>query len=129
MNSIVEDFNIEEAVGYIVFRTATEMRKSFIYHLKLAGIDLTPEELAILVTLWQEDDLSQSALIDKTLKDKTTVTRLLSRIKNKGFIEKKVNPTDRRNYTIHLTQRGKKIKDEVCPGCIKTQRHLPCRHK
>jgi len=115
----IEDFSIDEALGYIVFRTANAMRKTFAYLFKKEGIDVTPEELAILISLWKEDGLFQSEINDKTYKDKTTVTRILERIKKKGYIEKRIDEADRRNYKIHLTEKGKALKDKIVPVALK----------
>ncbi|MBB6215398.1 DNA-binding MarR family transcriptional regulator [Anaerosolibacter carboniphilus] len=119
MEREIESFVIEEAVGFAINRASIEMRKKLTYIFKKEGYDITPEEFSILSQLWEEDGLLQSVINDKTLKDKTTVTRLLERLKTKGLIEKRIEEADRRNYRIHLTEKGMAIKYNIIPIVIK----------
>ena len=108
-------FVLEETLGFAVQRASIIMKKQLIELFQEQGYHITPEEFAILGRLWEEDGLLQSVINDKTLKDKTTVTRLLNRLIKKGLIKKKTDAADRRNYRIHLTKKGKTLKDQIIP--------------
>ncbi|MEW6624947.1 MAG: MarR family winged helix-turn-helix transcriptional regulator [Bacillota bacterium] len=111
----IQSFSIDNSLGFIINRVAIIMRKRLTYLSIKAGVDITPEEFAILGRLWEEDGLLQTALTDKTLKDKTTVTRLLERLIQKSLIEKQMDETDRRNFRIYLTQKGKDMMLNMMP--------------
>lgn len=115
MNKQIENFKIEDALGAVVNRAAIIIRKKLTDYLKEAGYDITPEEFSILSRLWDEDGLFQTEITERTLKDKTRVTRLLGGLIEKSLIEKKVDKADRRNYHIYLTKKGKALKYEVLP--------------
>lgn len=119
MERNVDFFSIENILGFVVNRTSIVMRQNLTSLFKKEGCDITPEEFAILSQLWDEDGLFQSVINEKTLKDKTTVTRLLERLQKKGLIDKKVDEADRRNYRIYLTNKGVSLKFIVIPLVIK----------
>lgn len=119
MERDIENLVIEDALGFVLNRAAIIMRKKFTYLLKKDGYNITPEEFAILNRLWEEDGLFQSDINDRTLKDKTTVTRLLERLIKKELIHKKNDEQDRRNYKIYLTEKGLSLKYHIIPIAIK----------
>lgn len=118
MNLIIEDFHIEGAMGSIINRAAIIIKKRLFSMLKEAGYDITPEEFSLLSRLWEADGVSQTELVEKTLKDKTRVTRLLGGLIEKSYIRKRVDEGDRRNYIVYLTEEGKAIRLVIIPIVI-----------
>ncbi|WP_371363965.1 hypothetical protein SRRS_48550 [Sporomusa rhizae] len=108
-----DPFKIEDTLGFIINRAAIIIRKRLAKMTKEAGYDITPEEFALLSRLWEEDGIQQTILIEKTLKDKTRVTRLLTRLIEKSYVTKKTDEADRRNYIIYLTEEGYAIKTDI----------------
>lgn len=101
--------------GFIMINTAwrikDELRKAF----TAEGYDVTLDQFAVLIRLWDEDGLSQTELCEKTCKTKSNMTRILDSMEKKGLISRRVNREDRRSFSIHLTAKGKEIKDELVP--------------
>lgn len=119
MDKMIREFKIENALGFVVNRASLIMTKKLNAMFKEAGHDITPEEFSILSRLWEEDNLFQSEINERTLKDKTRVTRLLGGLIEKSLIEKKIDETDRRNYHVCLTEKGKNLKYELLPIVMK----------
>ena len=119
MNFMIENFNIDDALGHMINRAAIIIRKHFTMKVKEAGYDITPEEFSILSRLWEEDRISQTELVEKTLKDKTRVTRLLSGLIDKSYVKKEIDEADRRNYIVYLTEEGKALKTSIIPIVMK----------
>jgi DNA-binding MarR family transcriptional regulator len=65
----------------------------------------------ILFVLWQEDQLAIHELSKKTSLAKTTLTSMLDRMENKGFIKRVFDPNDRRQIRIMLTEKSKAMHD------------------
>ncbi|WP_071395036.1 MarR family winged helix-turn-helix transcriptional regulator [Bacillus tuaregi] len=114
----ISHFLIEDALGSIINRAAIIVKKRLHLALKEAGLELTPEEFALLSRLWESDGIPQTELVEKTLKDKTRVTRLLGGLMNKSYVIKKTDENDRRNYNVHLTEEGKRIRSIIIPIVI-----------
>lgn len=76
-----------------------------------AGIDITPEQWAVLSFLWRQDGVSQQRLCDATFKDKPSMTRLVDNLVKQELVERRATPADRRSNLIFLTPKGESIKD------------------
>lgn len=108
-----DTFKIEDTLGFIINRSAIIIRRRLAKMTKEAGYDITPEEFALLSRLWEEDGIQQTILTEKTLKDKTRVTRLLNSLIENSYVSKKTDEADRRNYIIYLTEEGYAIKANI----------------
>lgn len=64
-------------------------------------------EAHTLMELMQTQPLSQSALSKRLSLEKSTVSRLLTGLEKRGWIERDRNPADRRIVEIQLTDIGK----------------------
>lgn len=117
-NSTYKDFKVVDSLAHVINRAAIMTRKNLTARFKEKGVALTPEEFAILSRLWEADGLFQTEITEKTLKDKTRVTRLLGRLIEKSLIEKETDEADRRNFRIFLTKKGSALKGEVLPIII-----------
>jgi DNA-binding MarR family transcriptional regulator len=80
-----------------------------------SGYDITPEEWVILNRLWQKEGRSQNELAETTIKDKTTVTRLLNRMENKGLVVRQSSNEDARVILVHLTPYAKELETVLIP--------------
>lgn len=107
------DFQLEESFGYILGRAARTMGAHINRHLDAMGIEITCEQWAILVSLWQKDGQTQQELAMQTCKDKTSMTRLIDTMEKHKLLARTANDKDRRQKRIVLTPKGKKIYEEV----------------
>jgi DNA-binding MarR family transcriptional regulator len=88
--------------------------------LKSAGHDLSTEQMRILTFLWMEDGQTQQALSDHTGKDKANITRSIHALEKRNIVVRVPNREDRRSKRIHLTSKGKELKDMLVPMIEKT---------
>lgn len=103
-------FNLDTALGFVVGRTFHIQRRAFKATVHGAGTEITPEEWVLLNRLWTRDGQRQTDLAESTIKDRTTVTRLLDRMVKKGLVCRETDPEDRRVVLAWLTDEGK---DEI----------------
>jgi len=78
-------------------------------------IDLTKEQMIVLKRLHDQDGLHQNELAFLTLRDKSTLTRLLSKMENKNYISRKQSKKDKRINNVYLTDLGKEIFNKTRP--------------
>ncbi len=108
-------FLLDAALGFVVARTSHAMRGSFRETVSNAGHDITPEEWGLLSRLWEQDGQRPAELAESTLRDRSTVTRLLDRMVEKGLARREVDPEDRRGMQTWLTPAGRALRDELVP--------------
>ncbi|MDD8048001.1 MAG: MarR family winged helix-turn-helix transcriptional regulator [Thomasclavelia sp.] len=78
---------------------------------KEVGMNYT--SLHILNLIAVVDECTQSILCERTFLPKQTVNVIVTNFYKKGWIELIEVPTDRRNKTIHLTQKGHEVTDTL----------------
>lgn len=116
-----EFFNLENTLGYRINRCAILLKSELTHRFKQAGYDITPEEWAILNRLWEQDGMSQNELAERTVKDKTTITRFLNQMETKGLVTRRFSKEDGRSKNIYLTANAQKLKPiliEITQGML-----------
>ncbi|MEK4248787.1 MarR family winged helix-turn-helix transcriptional regulator [Paenibacillus sp. FSL W7-1287] len=68
--------------------------------------DITPEQLFILRYLKRNNDVSSSELADLLCVGKSTITSIISRMVNKGYVVRTPSQEDRRVVYLSLTEEG-----------------------
>ncbi len=102
-------FYHEESLGNVSNRVYTELYRRMLRNFRAADLAVTPEQVSILVHLWQQEGLTQQVLADKTGRDNPSITRLVDNLEKRGLAERKSNPKDRRARLIFLTPEGRRI--------------------
>ncbi len=108
-------FTLDTALGFVVGRTFHIMRRAFTATVHGAGIQITPEEWVLLNRLWTRDGQRQTELAESTIKDRTTVTRLLDGMVKKGLVRRETDPEDRRVVLAWLTDEGRGLIQQLLP--------------
>ncbi len=73
---------------------------------RLAPVKLKPPHAGILRILKQADGISQQALGEKLGMFPSRLVAVLDELEERGLIERRDNPTDRRSYALYLTDAG-----------------------
>lgn len=106
---------VENALGFWIHRvyqaTRNEMYRAFREH----GEEITPEQWAVLIRLWERDARSQSDLSDATFRDRPTMSRIVDSMETRGLIERHADEKDARVRVVRLTRRGKDLKKKLVP--------------
>ncbi|MGD8306928.1 MAG: MarR family transcriptional regulator [Ignavibacteria bacterium] len=77
--------------------------------------NISPPQWHALNRLWKEDGLTQAELAKKIFRDYTFITRLLDDLEKKGFVQRNIDPADRRVNRIFLTKKSKDFKYKAYP--------------
>jgi DNA-binding MarR family transcriptional regulator len=70
---------------------------------------LTPRQLAVLITIGQNEGLSQTDIVDSTGIDRSTVADMIRRMQRKGLIQRRRTREDARAYAVKLTNAGRRV--------------------
>ncbi len=77
--------------------------------------DLTPRQFAVLLTVSQNEGLSQTQLVDKTGIDRSTLADIVRRMLKKGLLSRRRTREDARAYAVRLTDDGWKALHSSVP--------------
>lgn len=104
---------LEESLGFIISRTNQKLYNYLTR--KFKPYDITPEQWGVLNRLWEKEGISQKEISEVTIKDQTTLTRILDKLERKGYLKRQNSPTDRRVFLIFLTDEGRELERKLVP--------------
>jgi len=82
---------------------------------KQAGLNITADQMRVLIVLNEKNGLSQTELADGSAKNAPTLSRIIDLLCNKGLTERQRFANDRRRYKVFLTDKGKQIVKQALP--------------
>lgn len=81
----------------------------------MAGLDLTPRQFAVLLTVSMNEGLSQTDLVMRTGIDRSTLADIVRRMLKKGLLQRRRTREDARAYAVKLTDEGVRILSAARP--------------
>ena len=87
----------------------------------IRGLGLLPVQFDVIATLANQPPMTYKLLGEKTLISKSSLTGIVERMVQKGFIATLENPVDARSHLLKLTAKGQKIFEKAFPEHL---RHL-----
>ncbi|MBA3387891.1 MAG: winged helix-turn-helix transcriptional regulator [Rubrobacter sp.] len=79
----------------------------------LAEVGLHVGQDMLLAELWEQDGLRGGELAVRLNVEPPTVTKMLRRLQTCGLVERRQNPDDARSFRVHLTDKGRALRDPV----------------
>lgn len=73
---------------------------------RLKHLDINRYYYPLLLIAEDEHRLTQQMLAERLGIDKVSMARMISYLSKKGYISRKKNPTDRREYMLEVTEKG-----------------------
>lgn len=102
-----ENVDFENSIGPWLGKTVKIIEYYFQEALNSQKIDLTKEQMIVLKKLHDNDGLNQNELAFLTLRNKSTLTRLLSKMEKKKYIIREQSKGDKRVNNVYLTDLGR----------------------
>ncbi len=79
------------------------------------GYSVTPDQVIVLGSLWNDEGLSQNEICAFTTKGKSNVTRIIDNLVKKELAYRETDPRDRRSSKVFLTDSGRNLKNLIYP--------------
>lgn len=108
-----------ERYSYLLDRTARRVKQYAQQEFASGNFEVTVDQWLVLKSLDNDKYLKQTELAELTGKDNPTLTRIIDLLCRKGLTERVVHKTDRRSFTVHLTDAGKDKLKELTPKVTK----------
>ena len=107
-----ESLKLDEQICFPLYVLSKEI--TGLYRPILEELDLTYPQYLVMMVLWEEDGLAVSHIGGKLFLDSGTLTPVLKRLENKGFINRIRNKEDERVVQLFLTENGKNLRQHAC---------------
>lgn len=118
----MDKINIEHSPGYVIARANWMMKTGFSRILREKGLEVTPEQWAVMYFAWETPGITQTELARRSLKDKPNVTRILDVLVKHQYVERRSDPSDRRAARIFLTEKGEAVLPGVLDAAMQSNR-------
>ena len=79
----------------------------------LSKIDLTYTQYITMMVMWEEKEVLTRRLKERLYLDSGTLTPVLNRLEEKGFISKERSKEDARDLLVTITEKGEKLKNKA----------------
>ncbi|MCR5647235.1 MAG: MarR family transcriptional regulator [Acholeplasmatales bacterium] len=79
----------------------------------LDELELTYTQYICMMVMWEHQSLNVKHLGEYLYLDSGTLTPLLKKLEDKGYIERKKNNNDERNLVISVTDKGMDLRDKA----------------
>ncbi|WP_239256295.1 MarR family winged helix-turn-helix transcriptional regulator [Listeria ilorinensis] len=106
-----ETLILENQLSFIMYACSKETIRRYKPYLDKVGLTYT-QYIAMLV-LWNEHPITVKDLGRKLFLDSGTLTPLLTKLETKGLVQKRRDPTDKRNVIVDVTENGFALKESV----------------
>ncbi len=79
----------------------------------LKPLGLTYTQYLVFLVLWEKDGITVGEICDRLMLDNGTVSPLLNRMRQAGYVEKRRSEADDRVVEIFLTQAGRDLQEKA----------------
>ena len=99
-----------DARKHICFNVGRVMRRVYDhYEKRLSPFSLTPPQYFVFNALWMGDGISIGELGQRVSLDSSTLTGIIDRMERSGYVERQLNPQDRRSVLVFLTAKAREV--------------------
>lgn len=103
----------ERMLGFVIHDVSRLMRRRYEQYARDEGLGLTRTQCAVLAHLARQEGVNQATLAQTLDIEPITLVRLLDRLEEAGFIQRKPDPQDRRAYVLELTANARPILERI----------------
>ena len=106
-----DGLKLENQLCFPIYACSREIIKK--YKPFLEKLNLTYTQYITMMVLWQEKEINVKMLGEKLFLDSGTLTPLLKKLENKGYIKRNRSNNDERNLIISITKEGNNLKEKA----------------
>lgn len=110
------DYELDIQVGHLL-RRANQRHRS-IFNAEMP-VRIPPTQFAVLAQLRSEGELSQNLLGRKTAMDSATITGVIARLADKGWVSTAPSESDNRMVSVSLTDSGHELIESLVEPALR----------
>ena len=117
-----EIMKLENQLCFPLYAAARQVISLYTPYLKELGLTYT--QYIVFLVLWEKDGITVGEICDKLMLDNGTLSPLLKKMQQAGYVERKRSKADDRVVVITLTEEGKALQEKAkdvpgkVAGCI-----------
>ena len=111
MSDEYNPLKLENQLCFPLYACSKEVVKR--YKPFLDKLDLTYTQYITMMVMWERKSINVKELGDSLFLDSGTLTPLLKKLENKGYITRKSSKTDERNLIVTITEKGEALREDA----------------
>jgi DNA-binding MarR family transcriptional regulator len=119
---MTEEFRIDQQLVFAILngKVSTAINRKLSRNFRQNGIEISPEQWTILLSLWEKDGITQQDLCNATFKDKPSMTRLIDNMEKQHLVVRISDKKDKRTNLVYLTKTGRELESQSFKIAIST---------
>ena len=101
----------DSSIGFLISDVSRLLRR--VYDRRVEPLGLTRSQWRVLVHVYRREGVSQTALAQVLEIEKPTLGRLVDRLEEKGWVERRVDDRDQRARRLVITDKARPLIDEM----------------
>lgn len=97
--------------GFLISKIKNLSGRIFARMLRQFDVEINPAQGRIMFALWQRDGIPIQELAKRTSLGKSTLTSMLDRLEQIGYVARQRSETDRRTILIHRTAKDRELQE------------------
>ncbi len=110
-DTMTTDPYLTRSLGFLLADVSRLVRRRF--DARASGLGLTRAHWRVLAQLRRREGINQTALADLLEIEPITLGRHIDRLVEKGFVERRADPGDRRAWRLHLMSEVQPVLDQL----------------
>ena len=106
-----ETMKLENQLCFPLYAAARSVVSLYTPYLKPLGLTYT--QYIVFLVLWEKDGITVGEICDRLMLDNGTLSPLLKKMQQNGFIEKKRSGKDDRVVLVTLTEKGRSLREQA----------------
>lgn len=106
-----EQLKLENQLCFPVYAASRLITREYQPHLDKLGI--TYPQYLVLMILWEEDEVPVNDIAKKLILNTNTITPLLKRMEQQGFVKRERSTKDERKVIVRLTKEAQELQEEA----------------
>ena len=106
-----EQLKLDNQICFPVYAASRLITREYQPFLDQLGI--TYPQYLVLMILWENDGLPVNDIAKKLILNTNTITPLLKRMEQQGFIQRKRSVADERKVIVQLTKKGQQLQEQA----------------
>lgn len=110
----METFDLYSSIGFVLVNTSFRAKQALTALFQKQGLDATVDQLVILSALLNENGITQTKLCEKTCKNNSNLTRIISGMETKGLVTRQKGH-DGRSRIVCISDKGMILYQALAP--------------
>ena len=106
-----EAMKLDNQICFPIYAAARAVTSLYTPFLKPLGLTYT--QYILFLVLWEKDGLTVGEICRRLLLDSGTLSPILKKLRQQGYIEKHQSSADERSFIITLTENGRALQEQA----------------